>query len=109
MSGNREKNLVGVSDLFESMNIKKSEFRSQMKESGIPFSYSNYETFYNLIDGKTRPRDPMVYIYLSNKLSIPLEEILLRYSETEHAQLEDIEMIVDSHKVVINSIDKTSW
>jgi hypothetical protein len=93
--------MTGVEDLVIKSGIKKKDLRSRMQEANVPFSYNNHETFYNLINGVSRPRDPMVYIFLSHTLNVTLEEILLRYSETDN--------VTKLQEVVVKPIDKLNW
>lgn len=42
---------------------------------------SGQQNVYNLINGSVVPRDGYVYLFLSTFLEVPVEEILMRYSE----------------------------
>jgi len=101
--------MQGISDLIEKQGIKKSKLRVQMEKANIPFSYNNYETFYNLVNGKTRPRDPIVYLYLAHVLSVTVEEIILRYSDVNHIEEKAIKKEVDSIEISVRKIDKGNW
>jgi len=85
--------MTGIRDLLEAKGLKKSDIKNEMEKAGVPFSYANHETFYNLINGATRPRDPFIYIYFAALLEVTTEEIIMRYSEVDNDQHEVVKAL----------------
>ncbi|MBL1279598.1 MAG: hypothetical protein COA33_004975 [Fluviicola sp.] len=76
----------GIKDLTEKKCYRSGHFQKEFIKRNIPGKWggrSGIQNIYNLISGKVKPKDPAVYIILSQMLDYPLEGILLRFSECD--------------------------
>lgn len=70
----------GISDLIKDAGFSPREFAALLKSEEIPFQY-NKQNWYNLRHGLIRPKDPFMYLWLSEKLNVDVSTIINRYSD----------------------------
>ncbi len=76
----------GIKDLAEKKRYRAGHFQKEFIKRNIPGNWegkNGVQNLYNVISGQVRPKDPAVYIILSQMLEYPLEGILMRFSECD--------------------------
>lgn len=73
-------NRSGVQDLMEKHRFRAQHIQKALLEAGTPGNWKSIQNVYNLVRGLTTPKDPYVYIVLSNILMVDIDVILYRYT-----------------------------
>jgi hypothetical protein len=72
----------GINQLIVDAGLTPQKLSQKMKEDKAPFKYSK-NNWRNLRIGYTKPQDPFLYIYFAKVLKVPVETIIMAYSEHE--------------------------
>lgn len=83
-------NVKGIKDLLENNRFTLGAVQKELIKKEVPGNWLSTQNVYNLINGKTVPRDAYVYIFLSEFLSEDIRKILSRYSKksTSYAMMD---------------------
>lgn len=77
----------GIADLMAKNNLRWSDLRDLIVNSEIPQFSGTYNNVWNLINAKINPKDPSIYILLSQVFDVSLSDIILRYSELDDVRI----------------------
>lgn len=70
----------GINQLIIDAGLTPQKLSKMMKEDYAPFKYSK-NNWRNLRIGYTKPQDPFLYLYFSEKLKVSVETIIMCYSD----------------------------
>jgi hypothetical protein len=76
----------GIRDLMDMGRYRATHIREALIKNKVEGNWegrSGLQNVYNLVDGKTMPRDASVFIFLADFFNTPVREILSRYSTSE--------------------------
>lgn len=71
----------GIKDLMEQQRYSIKHIQKALVDSEVPGNWLSTQNVYNLINGNTIPRDPYVYIFISDFLGEELRKIIYRYTD----------------------------
>lgn len=84
--------MKGIKDLLESKRLNKKYVTETLLLKKTPGNWTCRQNVANLINGDCAPRDPYVYIALSDMLDEDIKTILYRYSSVyKEIKLEELE------------------
>ncbi len=84
--------MKGIKDLLESKRLNKKYVTETLLLKNTPGNWTCRQNVANLINGDCAPRDPYVYIALSDMLDEDIKTILHRYSSVyKEIKLEELE------------------
>lgn len=72
--------MKGVKDLLQEKRFQTKHVREMLVSTGIPGRWDNYQNIYNLIEGRVKPQDPIIYLMFSEMLDKSVVSIMERYS-----------------------------
>lgn len=70
----------GVKDIMVSQRYRPTHVRDALLKSSVPGNWKSLQNVYNLVSGSVNPKDPYVFIVLSNLLNVDIRDIIIRYS-----------------------------
>jgi hypothetical protein len=89
-------NKSGIQDLMDKQRFRSQHIQKALLEAGAPGNWKSIQNVYNLVKGTTTPKDPYVYVVLSNLLMVDIDVILYRYTsarkKTEAAAKQEIDL-----------------
>lgn len=71
----------GIKDLMDEKRYAIKHIQKELVSKEVPGNWLSTQNVYNLINGKTIPRDPYVYLFLADFLGEELRKIMYRYTE----------------------------
>ena len=81
--------MKGVKDLFREKRFQTKHIREKLVSSGIPGRWDNYQNIYNLIEGKVKPQDPIIYLLFSEMLGVSIVSVMERYSSFDLSEYKE--------------------
>lgn len=70
----------GVKDLMDEQRYSVKHIQQAMLDQKVPGNWLSTQNVYNLVNGKTIPRDGYVYLFLSDFFNEDPRKILTRYT-----------------------------
>lgn len=95
-------NKSGIQDLMDAQRFKPQHIQKALLETGAPGNWKSIQNVYNLIKGATNPKDPYVFIVLSNLLKVELELIIYRYTSSRKKMDDSLKREADLSDSVFN-------
>lgn len=77
----------GIKDLMEQHRFHAKHIAKAMIDNEVPGNWDSLQNIYNLVSGSICPKDPYVYVVLSNLFNLDISQIIIRYSDKRSVSL----------------------
>lgn len=72
--------MKGVKNMLSDGRFQTRHVKQALEKYNVPGKWDNYQNIYNLVEGRSKPKDPIIYFMFAEMLEVDLVEIMNAYS-----------------------------
>ncbi len=73
--------MKGVKNLLRNSRFQTKHVKEALEKYNIPGKWENYQNIYNLVEGRSKPKDPIIYLMFAEMLGVETIDIMNAYSD----------------------------
>ena len=73
--------MKGVKNLLRNSRFQTKHVKEALEKYNVPGKWDNYQNIYNLVEGRSKPKDPIIYFMFADMLEVDIVDIMNAYSD----------------------------
>ena len=73
--------MKGVKNLLRHSRFQTRHVKEALEKYNVPGKWDNYQNIYNLVEGKSKPKDPIIYFMFAEMLEVDIVDVMDKYSD----------------------------